>query len=392
MQVNHHLVELAARVSAFIRSLDEQLATIAQTEATFDRIALDLFALQFKYNPPYRRLCEARGQSPKTIEHWSQIPAVPASGFKEHEFSCLPPDQRTAVFHSSGTTQQRPSRHFHSPESLGLYEQSLWPWFVFRVFPEWTQAPLAVAGSNTQSRKKNGIRFLSLTPPPNAAPHSSLVHMFGTIHRRLGSPGTGFTGRVAADGTWEFHPEEVSKLLMAAVAKGEPMLVLGTAFLFVHLLDYVSECGGSFVLPEGSRALETGGYKGRSRKMPKEELYTEITRSLGIPNRQIICEYGMSELSSQAYSKANTSSKVGPPGREPFAFPPWARARVISPETGREVAEGETGLLRILDLANVFSVLAIQTEDLAIRRGEEFELLGRAATAEPRGCSLMAAQ
>jgi hypothetical protein len=168
--------------------------------------------------------------------------------------------------------------------------------------------------------------------------------------------------------------------------------VLGTAFLFVHLLDHLTNRGKSFVLPAGSRAQETGGYKGRSRTIPKAELHTEISRCLGIPHRHIICEYGMSELSSQAYSSASLSSTAGSPGRQPFAFPPWARARVISPETGREVAEGETGLLRIFDLANVFSVLAIQTEDLAVRRREGFELLGRAATAELRGCSLMAAQ
>jgi hypothetical protein len=53
------------------------------------------------------------------------------------------------------------------------------------------------------------------------------------------------------------------------------------------------------------------------------------------------------------------------------------------------VAEGETGLIRIFDLANVFSVAAIQTEDLGVRRGDGFELLGRAKQAEPRGCSLM---
>jgi hypothetical protein len=67
------------------------------------------------------------------------------------------------------------------------------------------------------------------------------------------------------------------------------------------------------------------------------------------------------------------------------------RARVISPETAQEVGDGETGILSIVDLANVFSVMAIQTEDLAVRRGDGFELLGRAAMSEPRGCSLTAA-
>jgi hypothetical protein len=72
-----------------------------------------------------------------------------------------------------------------------------------------------------------------------------------------------------------------------------------------------------------------------------------------------------------------------------FRFPPWSRVQIISPETGREVAEGETGLIRVFDLANVFSVMAIQTEDLAVRHADGFELIGRAALAESRGCSLM---
>jgi hypothetical protein len=46
-------------------------------------------------------------------------------------------------------------------------------------------------------------------------------------------------------------------------------------------------------------------------------------------------------------------------------------------------------LLQVFDLANAFSVLAIQTEDLAVRRGAGFELIGRAERAEARGCSLM---
>jgi hypothetical protein len=44
----------------------------------------------------------------------------------------------------------------------------------------------------------------------------------------------------------------------------------------------------------------------------------------------------------------------------------------------------------VFDLANAWSVLAIQTEDIGVRRGGGFELLGRMKTAEPRGCSLMA--
>jgi hypothetical protein len=147
------------------------------------------------------------------------------------------------------------------------------------------------------------------------------------------------------------------------------------------LLDYLAENNLQFRLPENSRVMETGGYKNRSRSLPKSELHALITERLGVPAENIVCEYGMSELSSQAYT--NVEGK--------FAFPPWARAQIISPETGREVADGETGLNRVFDLANIFSVAAIQTEDLGIRRGDGFELVGRAQLAEPRGCSLLTA-
>ncbi len=97
----------------------------------------------------------------------------------------------------------------------------------------------------------------------------------------------------------------------------------------------------------------------------------------------------MSELSSQAYdSIQNSKFKIQNSERQ-FRFPPWVRVQIISPETGHEVADGETGLIRIFDLANVFSVAAIQTEDLGIRYDDGFELIGRAQLAEPRGCSLM---
>jgi hypothetical protein len=46
-------------------------------------------------------------------------------------------------------------------------------------------------------------------------------------------------------------------------------------------------------------------------------------------------------------------------------------------------------LLRVFDLANVRSVMAVQTEDLVVRRGEGFELLGRLPRAEAKGCSLL---
>jgi len=336
-------------------------------DAAFNSLALELFGLQFRHNPPYRRLCQARGLEPGPPADWSAIPAVPAAAFKELELSCLSPEQRTAVFYSSGTTGQRRSRHFHNARSLALYRASLMPWFEANVMD---------CGRGIES-----CQLAILTPGPAEAPHSSLVWMFEMVRRRLGAPSSAFLGRAAQDGAWGLDLEAATTALQSSVRAAKPLLLLGTAFLFLRLLDHLGEHGLRLELPAGSRAMETGGYKGRSRAVPPEELRALITRRLGIPPARIIREYGMSELSSQAYAPS------GPPSA--FHFPAWARAQVISPETGLEVAPGETGLLRVFDLANVFSVLAIQTEDLAVRLADGLELLGRAALAEPRGCSLM---
>src|SRR5690242_6125097 len=70
-------------------------------DATFNQFALELFALQYKHNAAYQKICQAREVTPEVVEDWTQIPAVPTAAFKESELSCLPPGERTAVFHSS---------------------------------------------------------------------------------------------------------------------------------------------------------------------------------------------------------------------------------------------------------------------------------------------------
>jgi hypothetical protein len=368
----------------------------------FNALALELFSLQFAHNGAYRTFCESREVSPASLRDWREIPAVPATAFKELELSCIPEGQRTQVFFSSGTTEARPSRHFHNAASLQIYEASLLAWFN-RHFPG--EALPTSSGCNSPALQLDDARpslaseGLALTPSPEQAPHSSLVHMFQTLRRRLSFRGFSFTGLIGKDGSWRLDDSRTTELLRAAIDRQEPVVLLGTAFSYVHLLDRMAERGLKFQLPEGSRVLETGGYKGRSRSLPKSELHKLITRRLGIPCSHIVCEYGMSELSSQAYdgtalpeaARAHKTPARDWHGTERrlFHFPPWTRVQIISPETGREVQAGQTGLIRVFDLANVYSVMAVQTEDLGARRGRGFELIGRAALAEPRGCSLM---
>lgn len=398
-------------LEGFAAALGQRLATTwspiyhpvpgEDSENEFNRRALELFSLQLANNRDYRRFCESRGLSIAEVEDWTGIPAVPASAFKECELTSIPQEERIAVFFSSGTSGRRPSRHFHNTTSLAIYEASLLAWFEPHLLgggPADLLSGAPAASSGTGQKCFVG-RVLGLTPPAEQAPHSSLVHMFETLRRTLNCHGFLFAGRLATEGDWELDCGRALSFLQTAIEQGEPVLLLGTAFSYVHLLDYLAERGLGLRLPSGSLALETGGYKGRSRVLAKTELHEYLTSRLGVAASHIVCEYGMSELSSQAYDRIAPSLKrfgnTGPENdqhldRRTFRFPPWTRVQIISPENGGEVSVGETGLIRVFDLANVYSVMAIQTEDLAIRREQGFELIGRAASAEARGCSLMA--
>ena len=354
---------MAARLrAAFVLAAREPGAFL------FDDWAREQFALQFESNAAYRKFCERRGVTPAYLTSWRDIPAVPTEGFKELELTSIPAAERTTWFESSGTTGQIRSRHFHHAESLATYEAALLAWFEKCALPK--------------ADAKIGSTLL-LTPTSSLAPHSSLVHMFETINRELFPNALNGLGEIDPTGAWTLPLAAVREQLLAVIEAKTSVLLAGTAFGFVHLCDGLEGTGEVLALPQGSMVLETGGYKGRSRELPKAELHAMISRKLGVSRERIVCEYGMSELSSQAYDCADGISRD-----RVFHFPPWVRTQIISPETGREAKPGEPGLLRIHDLANVWSVAALQTGDMAVQRGTGFEMLGRLNELEPRGCSL----
>ncbi len=369
-------------------------------ETEFTALSLELFRFQLDFNPAYAAFCRARLNNPFRVQDWKDIPPIPTSAFKEFELSCLPARERSRVFHSSGTTAHRPSRHFHSKRSLRVYERSLLSWFGRHLLPG-----MAFRVDGSDSTDEHGsMRLMALVPSSQEAPHSSLVHMFENVSQSFAFASRDFLAHVDGAGDWQVDCIRAVEILEQCEQQGNPLLLLGTAFSFVHLLDHLARLDRKFELPPGSRVMETGGYKGRSRVLQKSALHELMASRFGLSESNIVSEYGMSELSSQAYDRrimnSPSSSAPGPatlgrPEREvdlrprPFRFPPWARVRIISPETSLEVEVGKVGLIVVHDLANTFSVAAIQTEDLAVRRSDGFELVGRAEQVEPRGCSLM---
>jgi phenylacetate-coenzyme A ligase PaaK-like adenylate-forming protein len=341
----------------------------ATTDEEFDRLAREVFAFQYERCAPYRAYCDRVKLTPQTVTHWKQIPAVPTSAFKDFALTCFPVEEAVAEFHTSGTTREKAGKHYL--RTLELYEAAIRPNFAAHLLPDGTRLPMII-----------------LMASPREAPHSSLSHMMGIVAREFGAKNSAF---YVEDGL--LHVERVVRDLSDAQVAHRPVFLLGTAFAFVHLLDHLARQGLRFEMAKGSRVMETGGFKGRSREMPKAELYGLIERRIGIPKTRIVNEYGMTELSTQFYDGSLRA------GRQTDAktAPPWARVVIIDPNTGRKAAENERGLIRVYDLANLWSIMCIQTEDLGVARDADpasgansFEVLGRVAGAEVRGCSLTA--
>jgi hypothetical protein len=322
--------------------LAEQIARFLQDERAgeFDKLSIALFEYQFAHNKPYRRLCEGLKVLPSTIRSWRDIPAVPAAAFKRFDLTCRPIAECPTVFYSSGTTTQEASRHWMDADALHLYETSL------RVgYKD------AIGGTK---------EIWALMPSAQAAPHSSLSHMLGAL------------------GAKRWFWEDADDLAEALRLAGDRSIALfGTAFYFV---DYFDQHVEPIDLPTGSIIIETGGYKGRTREVPREELYRLFTERFGVRTDLCYGEYGMCEMASQFYSQGALGS---------FRGLHWVRTRSIDPISGQDACHGSPGLLRHYDLANFNSVMAIQTQDLGVIQPDgSFTLLGRAPQAEVRGCSL----
>jgi hypothetical protein len=337
------------------------------TEERFGALALRVFQHQFALNRPYAAYCCRRALTPDTVDDWRRIPAVPTAAFKE--VALVAGDASTArlVFRTSGTTRGVERRGAHHVLDPALYHASLLAAFEACVLPDGARPAL-----------------LSLIPSPAEAPDSSLSHMAGVLVERLGAAGSGWFSRA---GTLDHA--RLSAALRRHERDGTPACLLGTSFAFVHWLDALEDRGERFTLPPGSRLMDTGGYKGRSRDVDPGEMRRAYTERLGIPAWHQVNEYGMTELLSQYYDARLRDRVLGSPGEPRRKIgPPWLRALVTDPETLEPLPDGATGILRHVDLANLDSVLAVQTEDLATSVRAGFLLLGRAPGATPRGCSI----
>lgn len=344
------------------------IASYALDDSAFLRLAQDLLAYQLANNAPYAAFARSRGiDSAHLPARLDEIPAVPAAAFKEARLATFPPSEMALWFETSGTTQGERSGRHELP-TTHLYEAALLASFDRMLLADGAR-----------------LRYLLLVPDPRERPHSSLGFMMDVVARERGEGAAG----------WYLHGDslEIDGFLrdaQHACDEGAPVCLATTAFALVALLDAMVERGITLPLPPGSRIMETGGFKGRTRIVERTTLYLEASKRLGVPIPAIVAEYGMTELSSQWYDAPFSRDRIEP--RVKIA-PPWLRALVVDGE-GRALPDGVVGAIRHIDLANRGSVIAVDTEDLgaiipSTSSGQAgLVLLGREQGAELRGCSL----
>jgi hypothetical protein len=345
--------------SGFYERIDSMIARFERGEpgspAERDTLIEDLSAWQASRIPEYARLSR-RGDWPA---------ALPTDVFRFRRIAAHPEASDLRVFLSSGTTSS--DRSVHAYRDLRLYDRAARAAARHMLFPDIDR-----------------ITMVMLAPHEDQAPDSSLDYMIARFAEWFGERATWVWRGGGLD------LDALQAALREAESSNTPVALLGTSFAFVHAEDGLGDA--RFSLPRGSRVMQTGGYKGRSREVEPEELLQSISGRYGIPEPWVINEFGATELSSQMYDTTLRASVTGANGPRRLWVPPWMRATPVDPDSLEPVEGDAVGLLRLDDCANLDSVCCIQTADLARRVEDGIVVLGRAPGAVPRGCSLAADQ
>ena len=308
----------------------------------FEALCLEIFRFQYRENYIYHDFVSALAINPAAVRSVTEIPFLPISFFKTHTIQTTAYTP-AAVFESSGTTGSVNSRN--CVKDLLLYEESFLQ--GFKKF----------YGHTTD------YCIIGLLPSYLERGNASLVYMVDKLIWQSEHPLSGF---------YLHDHNKLATVLKELEKQKQKTLLIGVTFA---LLDFAEQF--SFPL-NYTIIMETGGMKGRRKEMVREEVHTILKRSFQVS--EVHSEYGMTELLSQAWSNGNGI----------FNCPPWMQVLLRDEEDPLKVNESGSGLINVIDLANVYSCSFIATDDIGqLNMNGSFEVLGRIDGSDLRGCSLM---
>ncbi|HEX2878598.1 MAG TPA: hypothetical protein VHO25_03570, partial [Polyangiaceae bacterium] len=341
--------------------------------AQFDALALRIAQYQAQHCEPVRRLLASHDLEVSSLHSVAQLPALPADAFRLSRVACHDAALDQAKYRTSGTTAQHTGEH--CLRTVSTYRRLS-----------------TVLGRRALLGGAKHATVVALLPEPSQIPHSSLGAMCQFFMEE-------FDGRAFVDEAASFAQRwlvsdsgvDLARLRCAtevAAQRGEGLLVLATSLSLQLLLrDHPNE---RVPLPPNSAVMLTGGNKGRRESIEPEQLSQKLCTFFGIAPTQLIGEYGMTELSSQLYEGARWQPAAVPvspvePNPGVYFAPPWLQISAVDPISLRPVAEGEPGLARFVDLANIDSALVLVTRDLIRQEGNGIRLQGRQPHSPLRG-------
>ena len=321
----------------------------AASADNFNDLALELFHYQYQNNKVYRTYCEALKVNADSVNSIQKIPFLPISFFKTHVIKTTEFETDT-VFESSGTSQTVSSKHF--VKAPAIYTESF-----STCFEKFYGLP------------KNKC-ILGLLPSYLERKNSSLVIMTAELIKASNNDLSGF---------YLYDHEKLHSTIVHNEILKLPTLLIGVTYA---LLDFAEKYPMQL---RHTIVMETGGMKGRREEQTRQQVHALLQHQLGIS--LVHSEYGMTELLSQAYSK----------GDGLFHCPGWMKVFLRDEDDPFQIktAAGATkksltGIINIIDLANIYSCSFIATDDIGrLHANESFEVLGRTDSSDMRGCSLM---
>ena len=333
-----------------VKNTDLEKRIFAASSVNFTELAVELFNFQYRYNDVYRNYCNTLNILPSQVDTITKIPFLPVEFFKTHEIkaSYFEPE---AIFESSGTTSFVNSRHL--VKDTAVYKKSFTACF-----------------EKFYGQAKNKC-ILGLLPSYLERNNSSLVFMVEELIKQSDNNLSGF------------YLSDYDKLLQTILHNEilkQSTLLIGVTYA---LLDFAEKHP---IQLRNTIVMETGGMKGRREEMTRQQVHSRLQNNLGVS--LIHSEYGMTELLSQAYSK----------GDGIFHCPPWMKVLIREEDDPFAIFIADalqekpiTGVINIIDLANIYSCSFIATADVGrLYSNESFEVLGRMDNSDIRGCSLMA--
>lgn len=309
----------------------------------------------------------ALANSPQVADYWKRTQSgmgVPDSAFKGASPYLFPEETPRRTFRTSGTTGSERGNAHYTERGLALMDLSI----------------VNNARRHIVQKLDTPV-ILRCVPSESAAPEMVMAHGMELIartfgHRELSACVIGPNGIDYA---------LLTSRIEAAIAQDLPVVMIGGSFAYVNMCDMLEAQKRSWRLPRGSRAVDAGGFKGRSRAVGVDALRAAMGRVFGIEPTHCINLFGMTELASQLYDAADIP--LGPLGERPKGRLPFVQPRVRDAQTLALRDEG-TGLLEVADLCILDRPYVVLTGDRGIACREGVAIAGRIERGQSRGCSL----